>query len=61
MLSSGDVTEEDLEALSLFRMAKHSLIAAKLIEMKSELTPLFSIHVPQLKLCSAPVEPPIPQ
>ena len=37
VLTSGEVTEADVDALGLFRMAKHSLIAPKLEEMKSEL------------------------
>jgi hypothetical protein len=37
VLANGSVTEEDTDALSLFRFSKHPKLAPKIREMKSEM------------------------
>jgi len=37
VLANGEVTEEDVDGLALFRFAKHPKLAPKLLEMKSEI------------------------
>jgi hypothetical protein len=37
VLANGAVTEEDTDALSLFRFSKHPKLAPKILEMKSEM------------------------
>lgn len=38
VLASGDVTEADIDGLTLFRFAKHPRLAPKIQEMKSEIS-----------------------
>eukprot|EP00966_Prymnesium_polylepis_P256589 5927314-Prymnesium_polylepis.1 len=43
VLASGEVTEADIDSLSLFRMAKHPKLAPKIQEMKGEIAKYNSI------------------